>query len=148
MGEGTIKELWTYAGRRLSNAGDLVHELIDTGGTSLIFAVKRGREMPTVIGGIYEVNVVHKAGGTISLTTRGEGSPRWTRDYCAATQRAEYEAQDTAAYREVERRKVEKKAADNGVLDRALETISNARQAVPVPQRAAFDAYVLGRLRR
>jgi len=128
----TVTEIWTFAGRRLDAKGRAHHEWIPSEGETLWFKVTGSY----VIGGRYDVQVIHHPAGGTSM----RGVPTYIRPIQDTEQIAVWEAQDKASQTTAAVLRRERSAAASSELDRALGPLLTI--AARMKTQAEIDALV------
>jgi len=127
-----VVEIWTFTGRRLDSKGRVHHEWVPSEGETLWFGVTGSY----VIGGRYDVQVVHQPNGRTSM----QGTPKYIRPIHDTEQIAVWEAQDKASQTTAAVLRRERSAAASSELDRTLGPVLSV--AAGLKTQAEVDAFV------
>ena len=136
-----VPEEWTYLGRRLVRGGKIGYCWLTADDEEVIF----DKVKATVIGGVYEIEVIHNEDGTRSVyknTVKYAG-----RSHADSKKVGQWALEDKAAYTEQQRRGVEKKKAkeDKPLGNLTLKEIGLMCRRAP-SQRSAIIATVISEI--
>jgi hypothetical protein len=126
---GTTTARWTYGGPRAGRAGKRLFLWIAEDGTKLLYA----KANAMVIGGYYEAEFT-RADGTVTL----HGQPRFTGDRADEVTRAKLEADAQADQTELATAALERRAARDPAIGRALEPLERLAAGMNAAQRRAL----------
>lgn len=137
-------EEWLYAGQRLDSKDKLFYLWVDPSGEELMF-----RKLPGTLPGSAYLIDVDRTGDKVQVS----GAPRYRAElaerYATERQLELWRAEDKAAKTLVEAKRVEKAAAADDELERALEVLRKHYDRLrSMAKRGAFITYVTGELTR